>query len=79
MKRYGCLLIFKTGDTLNDYLIILLWNTIMISSLFELAPRVASCRSWSASPGPGRIDWIELNRVACGWIYGDWISGVGWR
>ena len=52
---------------------------IMISSLFELAPRAVSWRSWSASPGPGRIDWIELNRVACGWIYGDWISGVGWR
>ena len=43
---------------------------IMISSLFELAPRAVSWRSWSASPGPGRIDWIELNRVACGWIYG---------
>ena len=54
-------------------------RAIMISSLFELAPRAVSWRSWSASPGPGRIDWIELNRVACGWIYGDWISGVGWR
>ena len=50
---------------------------IMISSLSELAARAASCRSLPASPGPGRIDWIELNGVSCVWNYGDWISGVG--